>query len=274
MKKLTLFIAAAMVALTASAATINNPVGADGRYIVKWDCAAGAFAASNDFEVDETFVFAVDMTGTVFEEWLKGTPDNAGATRSIAFNKWSSKDGFNGDCVRLKQIQGNIYGATYNLYQQLNGEKKPETIMTDSILYVYGQLFGFEYTEEAPGASWWVWPAGSEAEGPTPTTQVAGADSFFATLPYTGKKTSPEFYSDDYTGFFEAHYQVPGIAAACIMETTEVENVQTNVVEVVAVEYYNILGARLSEAPTTGMYVKTSILANGKRVSEKVLLNK
>ncbi len=271
MKKITLLFAVAMFALTASAATINNPIGADGRYIVKWDCEAGAFAASNDFEVDETFVFAVDMTGTAFEEWLKGTPDNAGATRSIAFNKWSSKDGFNGDCVRLKQIKGNIYGATYNLYQQLNGEKKPETIMTDSILYVYGQLFGFEYTEEAPGASWWVWPAGSEAEGPTPNTQVPGTDSFFATLPYTGTKTSAEFYSDDYTGFFEAHYQVPGIAAACIgIETTDIEDV---VVEsaVVAVEYYTILGVRLNEAPEMGMYIKTSTLANGKRVSEKVL---
>lgn len=271
MKKLTLFIAAAMVALTASAETINNPVGADGRYIVKWDCATGAFAASNDFEVDETFVFAVDMTGTPYEAWLKETPTAAGATRSIAFNKWSSKGNFNGDCVRLKQISGNIYGATYNLYQQLIAEAKGETIMNDSVLYVYGQLFGFEYTEENPGAGWWLWPEGTEVGA---NTQADGSDCFFAVLPYTGKKTSPEFYSDDYTGFFEAHYQVPGVAAACVMETTDIENIQTNVVEVVGVEYYNILGARLSEAPTTGMYVKTSILANGKRVSEKVLLNK
>ncbi len=267
MKKITLLFAAALVVLAASAETINNPVGADGRYIVKWDCAAGAFAASNDFEVDETFVFAVDMTGTPYEDWLKETPTNAGATRSIAFNKWSSKGNFNGDAVRLKQIQGNVYGATYNLYQQLVSEQKSETAMTDSVLYVYGQLFGFEFTDDAPGAAWWVWPAGT-TEGSN--TQADGSDCLFATLPYTGAKTSPEFYSDDYTGFFEAHYQVPGIAAACVIETTGVEDV---VVEsaVVAVEYYTILGVRLTEAPEMGMYIKTSTLENGKRVSEKVL---
>ena len=41
---------------------------------------------------------------------------------------------------------------------------------------------------------------------------------------------------------------------------------------VVAVEYYNILGMRLSAAPENGVYVKTSVLENGKRVSEKIIV--
>lgn len=274
MKKFTLFAASALVALSASAqevAHINNPIDAEGHYIVKWDCEAGQFATANDFEVDETFVFAVDMTGTPFEAWLKETPANEDAIRSIAFNKWSNYDGFNGDCVRLKQIAGNIYGATYNLYQQLNGEKKSFAVKKDSVLYVNGQLFGFEYTEEKPGASWWQWPAGSvEGQETHPEPMV----DFFSTLPYTGTKTSEEFYSDEYTGFFEAHYQVPGIAAACIMVNTAVENVFDNNADVVAVEYYNVLGTKLAEVPANGIYVKTSILSNGKRISEKVILTK
>ncbi len=60
------------------AQTLNNPKDADGYYIVKYDCAAGAFATSNNIEVDQTFTFAVDVTGTPWENWLKGTPTAAG----------------------------------------------------------------------------------------------------------------------------------------------------------------------------------------------------
>ena len=46
------------------AQTLNNPIGSDGCYIVKWDCTTNSFASSNNFEADETFTFAVDITGT------------------------------------------------------------------------------------------------------------------------------------------------------------------------------------------------------------------
>ena len=68
MKKFTLILAAALMSMGAMAQhTLSNPVGADGRYIVKYDCAADQFAAANDME-------AVDVTGTWLEDFLKGTP--------------------------------------------------------------------------------------------------------------------------------------------------------------------------------------------------------
>ena len=49
MKKIFTLVAIAAMSLAANAQyECNNPVGEDNRYIVKYDCAAGAFAASND----------------------------------------------------------------------------------------------------------------------------------------------------------------------------------------------------------------------------------
>lgn len=222
MKKSMLLLAAAFVSFSAAAHVINNPIGEDGRYIVKYDCATGQFAASNDMEVDETFTLAVDITGTWLEDFVKGTPLAEGATRGVAFNKWTSQggadDGFlNGNCVRLKQIDGNIYGMTINLAQQVvNTEKlQSDVLKTDSVLYVYGQLFGFEFTADAPGAGWWMWE-----DQPIENTQVAGSDCFFAFPPYTGTKTSEEFYTDDFEesmfGFAEKGYAAPCVLATAL----------------------------------------------------------
>ena len=49
---------------------LNNPIGPDGYYIVKWDCEKNDWATSNDVEYDETFVLAVDLTGTMYETWV------------------------------------------------------------------------------------------------------------------------------------------------------------------------------------------------------------
>ncbi|MBR1809514.1 MAG: hypothetical protein IJ776_09040 [Paludibacteraceae bacterium] len=267
MKKITFIIAAAMVALSASAYTVNNPVGADGRYIVKYDCANGQFAAANDMEVDETFVFAVDVTGTWLEEWLKETPTAEGASRGVAFNNWTGYGDTNGDFRRLKQISGNIFGTTCNFKQLMVGEAAPEAVKTDSVTYVYGQLFGFEYTADNPGAGWWMWGSANEGE----TTQADGADCFFAFAPYTGTKTSEDLYADDYDNGDIFGFQITGYAAPCVDAVTAVEDINANL-QVVAVEYYNILGMRLNVAPENGVYVKTNVLENGKRVSEKIIV--
>ncbi|MCM1035283.1 MAG: hypothetical protein NC038_06900 [Paludibacter sp.] len=268
MKKFTLFAVSALIALSANAHTLNNPIGADGRYIVRYDCANNCFSSSNNMEADETFVFAIDVTGTWMEEWLKQPATAEGASRGLAINKWTSKGDANGNTNRLKQIDGNIYGMTVNYYQIMIAEQKSDVVMKDSVLYVYGQIFGFEYTAENPGANWWMWEY-QEGE----TTQANGADCLFATVPYTGTRTSPEFYGSDYDedifGFDELGY-----AAPCVQQETAVENVMNNNADVIAVEYYNVLGTKLAEMPAYGIYVKTSILSNGKRVSEKVILTK
>lgn len=225
MKKLFLTLAAAVLALAASAHTLNNPVGADGRYIVKYDCANHAFAAANDFEIDENFVFAIDVTGTWLADWLKATPAAEGASRGVACNFWTSQGDVKGDIKRFKLIDGNIWGMTLNLAQaKAENADWSKALMTDSVLYIYGQVFGFEYTAENPGAGWWMWDVQEVA-----TTQADGADCFFATLPYTGTRTAPEFYGDDASegiyGFALTGYAAPCALASGIVNTTSQKNV-------------------------------------------------
>ena len=210
MKKITFVLAAALVSLSAAAHTLNNPVGADGRYIVKYDCAKGEFAAANDFETDETVTIAFDITGTSLVDWLKATPIVEGANRGIAVNIWTSRGDTQGDVRRVKQINGNVYGMTVNFAQVLvDAEKKADVLKTDSILYVYGQIFGFEYTEDNAGAMWYL-----EAGDMT----APGSDCVFATIPYTGTKTSEDFYTDDFEETMWGQ-SVQGYAAPCVLAT-------------------------------------------------------
>ncbi|MBR1564002.1 MAG: hypothetical protein IJ650_01505 [Paludibacteraceae bacterium] len=269
MKKITFIIAAALVALSASAHTLNNPVGADGRYIVKYDCAAGQFATANDMEFDETFTFAVDIKGTWLEDWLRETPTAEGASRAIAVNKWTSKGDVSGDTNRMKQISGTIWGMTVNYAQIFSNPDvlAAEVLQKDTVMYIYGQIFGFEYTADNPGAGWWMWGSATVGEN----TQADGADCLFTFAPYTGEKTSEDLYVEDYTDAAIYGFDVKGYAAPCATEATAVEDVNANL-EVVATEYYNILGMRLEAAPENGVYVRTNVLENGKRVSEKVIV--
>ena len=226
MKKFTLIFAAALASLTASAYTLNNPVGADGRYIVKWDCENGAFAAANDMEVDETFTFAIDITGTWLEEFVKKTPTVDGATRGVAINKWTSKGDVDGETNRLKQINGNIYGMTINYAQIFSKDSvlAADVLQKDSILYIYAQVFGFEFTADNKGAGWWMWD-----EHDVATTQADGSDCLFAFAAYTGTKTSPEFYTDDFEEpmfGYETDGARKGYAAPCATATA-VEDVKS-----------------------------------------------
>ena len=233
MKKFFFFVAASLVSASMFAHTLNNPTGTDGRYIVKYDCSAGAFAPSNDMEADETFVFAIDVTGTWLENWLKDTPAAEGASRGIAINNWTNYGNTNDDFRRLKQISGNIWGMTCNFAQvMVNPDEAPKATMQDSVVYVYAQIFGFEYTAENPGAGWWMW-----ADQPVETSQADGSDCLFAFAPYTGSKTSPDLYADDYADGDIYGFQIKGYAAPCIdglgegIENTVVEQKGAKFVE-------------------------------------------
>jgi hypothetical protein len=269
MKRITLFVAAfLMVTFCAKAQFVNNPKTADG-YIVKWDCSNNAWATSNSFEVDEAFTFAIDVTGTPLEDWLKETPTNAGATRSLAFNKWTGFGGLNGDSHRLKQIQGNIYGATWCFTQLATDLDIAAATTIGAETFVWGQVFGFEYTADTPGASWWQWPAGT-TEGAVVDGGVGG-DGMFKTAPYTGTKTSSEFYSDDYGNeIFGNSYQLAGYAPACATIGTGIHSVNVDA-PVVDREYFNLQGVRLNKEPESGLFIETSILSNGARVSTKTI---
>ncbi len=213
MKKFTFVLAAALVSLGAAAVELNNPVGEDGRYIVKWDCAKGDFAAANDFEPGETVTLAFDITGTKYEEAVKKSAVD-GATRSMAANIWTNYGPKKDDTNRLKQIKGNIYGATFNLAQCIADKDAAQgaNIKKDTIVYCYGQLFMFAYgmvnDKLEPGLEWYV-----DAE----QVQAPGSDCLFATLPSTGRMDD-DFYSDDFTEDMFT-METKGYAAPCVLAT-------------------------------------------------------
>lgn len=231
MKKIfTLFAVAAMAIAAQAQASyeLANPVGTDGRYIVKWDCAKGQFAASNDFEPGETFTFAVDITGTGWEDEIKAGSTAPGATRAMAANIWTNYGPKNDATNRLKQIKGNIYGATYNFQQMLEAKDptlKGKIAAKDTIVYAYCQLFIFAYSADNAGAEWYV-DAQQVAAG--------GSEHFFATLPSTGK-SDPAFATSDYSepmyGIDEDGYAAPCVDAETAIENTEVKEKSVKFIE-------------------------------------------
>ena len=273
MKKFTLFTfllsMIVMVSQSQTVQTLNNPKDADGFYIVKYNCNTNSFAASNNIEVDETFVFAVDVTGTPWENWLKETPTAAGATRSLALNKWTSYGDVNGDTHRLKQISGNIYGATWNIKQiALPAMDVAAATTKDAVTFINGQLFGYEFTTTSPGANWWMWPATIPAGTPVDP----GTGAIFKTLPYTGTKTSSEFYSDEYEGglFFSNNTPVKGYTLPCTIVTGTAGQIKSDA-RIIGHEYYNLQGVKLFRAPKKGLYIHKVLKSDGSSVSTKEL---
>ena len=204
MKRVSLaFVASVCTLLAATAAqSLNNPVGADGCYIVRWDCENNTWASSNSMEADETFTFAIDITGTVWESWLQGA--GTAGTRGIAtnFSTDQGKVSRNGD--RLYHISGNIYGKTLNLAQLADDGL---TLNTGTTVKVYSNLFGFEYTASNPGAAWWL----------NPSDDVTGnSDCLFRTAPYTGSRKGSEFYTNDFDGNIYTSINQKGYAAPCV----------------------------------------------------------
>ncbi|MBR1481010.1 MAG: hypothetical protein IJ609_03690 [Paludibacteraceae bacterium] len=202
MKKYMLILATLAATTLFAQQTLNNPVGTDGCYIVRWNCQSNSFAASNDFEADETFTFAIDVTGTQWETWLAQPGTNG--TRGIATN-FSTDQGQqvrHGD--RLFHIQGNIYGKTINL-SQLSAVNL--SLTANSQLIVYSNLFGFEYTAENAGAGWYINPS---------QDILPDGNCFFKTAPYTGTHACPAFTSLDYgTNIYGIDQS--GYAAPCVI---------------------------------------------------------
>lgn len=263
MKKFTLLtILFLMVVMVSTSQTLNNPKDKDGYYIVKWNCTESAFDTANYVEADETFTFAVDVSGTPWEQWLKETPTAAGATRALAINKWTNFGNVSGGTNRLKQIGDNIYAATWDLVQMATDMDVTAATGIDSIVYVYGQVFGFEFTADNPGAGWWMWPA--EIPAATQIDPGAGSGAIFRTLPYTGTKTSAELWSDDYEGglFFSNNTPEKGYTLPC-MVTTGIENITKSKAPIIRHEYYNIQGAKLTRIPANGLYIHKMIRSDG-----------
>ncbi len=258
--------------------TLNNPKDGAGHYIVKWVCAQNAFADTNDFEADETFTFAVDVTGTAWEEWLQQTPTSTepGATRALAINKWTNFGDVSGGTNRLKKLKDNVYGATWNIIQMASTMDTAAATGIDSVVYIYGQVFGYEYSNDNPtadgGSRWWMWP--ETIPGGTAIDPGAGTGAIFKTIPYTGTKTSDELYSDDYEGglFFSNNTPEKGYTLPCpeIVISSDPQIIGKDA-KVIGNEYYNMMGQRLPDEPTTGFYIHKILKSDGTSVVIKKL---
>ena len=290
--------AAAATAVSANAATFANPTyEKDGvEYsIVKWDLEKGAFAASNDFEVDETFIFAVDVTGTPLEDALKTPSRNPNVLgRGVAYDIYvdNAPEGTEGKMNidgRLFYIKDNVYGMVLNLFQQAVTRYADAGLLPSADYSEYGALepgyvvvyndniFGFGWSAENMGEEWW------DAVAAPIQGQLA-----FETAPYTGTKTSPEFfYGDivpadfcpfdglDAAGFHQAVDNwggyapvsfadgVPGLGAAVKGIASDVETVKS--------VYFDLQG-RAIENPAQGLYIRQDIKADGSKASVKVIL--
>ena len=128
MRKLNYLALAALAAAALNAQaedyTYGNPKDENGNYIVKYDLEKGAFAEANDWEIDETIVFAIDVTGTPLADALKNPSRNPAVLgRGVAYDLFmtSAPEGTEGKMNidgRLMHIKDNIYGMTVNFYQQ------------------------------------------------------------------------------------------------------------------------------------------------------------
>lgn len=198
-KQIFLVLASILCGSLYAAQSLNNPIGADGCYIVKWDCATNSFASANSFEADETFTFAVDITGTEWVNWLAENPN-----RGICTNFSLSSDGaqnISRDGDRLFHITGNIYGKTINIAQLAVNWSTPASGTKTAI---YSNLFGFCTDPEG----WWQ----------NPSDNITGnSDCFFRTLLTTGTHTCPLFYTNDYAGNIYNWINQKGYAVPCVI---------------------------------------------------------
>jgi len=273
MKKITLFIALLMAwGISAqNATTLNNPKDVNGNVIYQWDCTANTFAATNNYEIDQNVVFAVDVTGTPLESWLTQSP--TGFIRDIAFSFWTQWGGqVDG---RFAQIKGNIYGATLNFKQlitsrqlqltMLQGQVSGDPAVTNAltvgtITQIYGTVFGFSYS-----------PTDATKDGNEWYTDAMNTVISTTTLPYTGTKTSPEFYNSDYNFFYPESNTWDGYAPPCVTLVAQgLNNTYVSNSPIVAYEYYSILGGRLQLKPETGLFIQKAIREDGTSLTTKM----
>ena len=210
---------------------LNNPVGADGYYIVKWDCENNTWASSNDVEYDETFVLAVDLTGTMYESWVNNPQSRNGVNYPVentivSLNTFRGSKGGNmykDNRARLWHIRDNIYGAMYNFAQfETEGGWTNTTPALGEQTKIYARMFAsatlfsdrcypidptqkkgsiWDYQE-----NWWCYQ---------------NDQPLFVFAPYTGTKTGAAFTTQEMTPgthiFYDNNHYVVGngYAAPC-----------------------------------------------------------
>ncbi len=238
MKKHNLFKYCSAIGLALLCATnswadyrLNNPKGADGYYIVKWDCEKNDWADSNDMEYDETFVLAVDLTDTKYESWVANAQTRNGVTYPVentivSLNALRDDKGheYKDNRARLWHIKGNIYGAMYN-FAQFETKDNAWNNTTPAIgeqTKIYARMFASAtlfsdrcYPIEPSQKAGSVWDFKDEWWCAT------DGQPLFVFAPYTGTKTGAAFTTQEMTPgthiFYDNNHYVVGngYAAPC-----------------------------------------------------------
>jgi len=295
MRKLNYLALAALAATAMNVqAQVANPKDADGKYIVKWDLEKGAFAEANDWEIDETFVFAVDVTGSPLADALKTPSRNPEILgRGVAYDLFvtSAPEGTEGAKNidgRLIHIKDNVYGMVVNFFQQHvsryhDAGLLPNADYTDyeclhpgAVVEWNSNIFGFGWSETNPGAEWWDGVA-------TPMTDCME----FSCAPYTGTKKSPEFFygdivpadycpfeSLDAAKYHEMCDSWGGYAPAKFWDDIQKLNAGVGSVvsdaATVSSAYYDLQGRKIAE-PSRGLYIRQDVKADGTIETVKVV---
>ena len=301
MKKFTLIAAAALMGMSASAQDVNwgNPKAADGTYIVHYDLENGKFFDENKFEFDETFVFALDVTGTPLEEAM-GKKDQFAAGDwagllglGVAYDIYMVSNGEDapGGSVdgRLMHIKDNLYGMTFNFYQHFCRPGKKQgmrdkdgnipALEVGNVASFNENFFGFGWSESNPGFMWWDAVA----------APIQGTFEFH-TAPYTGTKTSEEYTfgnivpADEcpFEGLDPGSYhsmcdEWGGYARPTLADynaaigNTAINEVNMGAADVVATEYFDVMGRKLNAALENGVTIRRELLSNGKAQVTKVV---
>lgn len=279
-------------------ATIGNPKLPDGSYIVKYDMEKGDWAENNDFEIDENFVFAIDITGSTVETFMKNfvDPFNPDAIPCVAYcarvtNPDIDKSGAGEIDGRLIKIKDNIYGATINLYQAgvFQGKslqfgynrdtKEFAALQPGKEVWLAATSIFFAYTVDenndvvAEGISWYAandQPIQFKTEAYTGTKHC---DMFYKIDAEDCDPTGNWFYSgirDDDGGWGSPWTDLDELKALTTTDDAAIDDVTIDA-ETIAVEYYNIQGQKLNAAPENGLYIQKAIKADGTVKASKLV---
>lgn len=303
MKKITLIAAAVLASTTMASAqgTIGNPKdpNAEGKYIVAYDIKNNKWCDANP-EIDETFVFAIDFTGTGLEDAMKTLPEPNRKNilgRSGAFDIYQDMNLNPDDEAAVAKADGrlfpidrekNIYGMTVNLFQLITSRTNdsafgPNADYSDYAVLKQGQnfsfadnVFAFGWTVDNPGGEWW-------SDIANPVQDVLKWDM----APYTGTKTGREFtYGDlhaddtecpltglDNGAFLSMVKDWGGYGTPADFEaaTSGINNVAIDgTADIVATEYYDLMGRRVNGEIENGVTIRRVVLSNGQAVVSKI----
>ena len=275
MRKFTFLLVAAVMAVGANAQgtqSLGNPTNINNLYDVVWDCGNQEFKSDYEIQFDETFTFAVDITGTPLLAWVNEASPVAGATRSIGLKIYSDVGG-NGpkDMVdaayRLTRIKGNIFGATWNINQLAGAINADAAKVPGTETYFYGVLFGYAYTSTEGGAEWWQ--SAVDVKGPgEPGSPI------FRAAAYNGSHASdPIFNMTQSTLSPFKTWDIDGWLHQCEVISSGIEEIFATPQEIERIEYFNLQGIKLQGEPKEGLFIAVPYYKNGVRGEAQKVIN-